>query len=55
MLAWVVVQNDVFVNYIDGMLIVFFYSIFQTFAGFTYVRKVAIFFWEGPFIDYILF
>ena len=37
------------------MVIVFFYSIFQTFAGFFYVRKVAIFFSAGPFVDYVLF
>ena len=32
------VGNAVFVNYTGGMTIVFFYSIFQTFAGFSYVE-----------------
>ena len=51
----VVVGNVVFVNWPGHMIIVFFYSIFQTSAGFTCVRKVAIFFWAGPFIHYVLF
>ena len=45
----VVVGNAVLVNCTGDMTIVFLYSIFQTSAGFSYVRKVAIFFWEGPF------
>ena len=51
----VFVQNAVFVNCTGDMTIVFFYSIFQTSAGFSCVRKVAIFFWIGPFVDYICF
>ena len=39
----VVVGNAVFINCTDDLTIVFFYSIFQTSAGFSYVRKIAIF------------
>ena len=49
-----VVGNAVFINCTGDMAIVFFYSIFQTSAGFFYVRKVAIFFWAGPFVDYVV-
>ena len=51
----VIVGNAMFVNYTGDMTIVFFYTIFNTSAGFTYVRMVAIFFWVGPFVDYVLF
>ena len=54
MLAWVVVGNAVYVKCICDMTM-FFYSIFQTSAGFLYVRKGTIFFWVGPFVDYVLF
>ena len=49
--------NAVFVNCTSEIIIVFFYSIFQTSAGFSYVRKVEIFFWAWPFVflDYVLF
>ena len=40
----VIAGNDMFVNCTDDMTIVFFYSIFQTSAGFSYVRKIVIFF-----------
>ena len=50
-----VVGNAVFVSCTGDMTIGFFFSIFQTSAGFSYIRKVAIFFWAGPFVDYILF
>ena len=50
-----VVRNVVLVNCTGDMTIVFFYSIFQTSAGFSYVRKAAMFFWAGPFEDYVVF
>ena len=50
-----VVGNATFLNCAGYITIVFFYSIFQTSAGFSYVRKVANFFWAGPFVDYVLF
>ena len=50
-----VVGKVMFVYCTGDMTIVFFYSMFQTSAGFSYMRKVALFFWEGPFIDYVLF
>ena len=40
----IVVGNDVFVNSTAFMTIVFFYSIFQISAGFSYVWKLVIFF-----------
>ena len=40
----VVVGNAVYVSCNGHMTIVFFYSIFQTSAGFTCVRKVAVLF-----------
>ena len=49
--SWVVVGNAVFVNCTGDMAVMFFYSIFQTSAGFCCIRKVAIFFWGGPFVD----
>ena len=48
----VVLRSAVYVNLTGDMTIVFFYSIFQTSAGFSYVRKDAVFFWAGPFIHY---
>ena len=53
----VVDGNAVFVNCTSEMIIVSFYSGFQTSAGFSYVRKVEIFFWAWPFVflDYVLF
>ena len=50
-----VVGNAVFANCTGDMTIVFFFSIFQTFTGFSYVTKVAIFLLSGPFVDYIPF
>ena len=50
-----VVGNAVFVNCTGDMTIVFFYSVFKTSAGFSNVRKVAIFFCVGAFVDYVLF
>ena len=47
----VVVGNVVFVDCNVNMTIVFFCSIFQTSAGFSYVRKVANFFWAEQFVD----
>ena len=44
-----------FINYTGDMTVVFFYFIFQTSAGFSYARKVAIFFMAGLFVDYVLF
>ena len=44
-----------YVNCIGDMTTVFFCSILETSAGFFYVRKVAIFFWAGPFLDHALF
>ena len=44
------VGNTVFVNYTGDMIIVFFYSIFQNSSGISYVGKVTIFFWTGPFL-----
>ena len=41
----VVILNVVFVNCTGDMSIMFLYSIFQTSAGISCVRKVAIFFW----------
>ena len=38
-----------------GDMTTVFYSIFQTSAGFSYVRKAAIFFWAGLIVDYVLF
>ena len=49
----VVVGNAVFVNCTHDMTIVFIYSILQTYTGFSYVRKVAIFFWAGPIVDHV--
>ena len=40
----VVVGNAICANCIADMTIVLFYSIFQTYAGFPHVRKVAVFF-----------
>ena len=51
----VVVGNAVFVNCTDVMIIVFFYYVFQASVGLFYVRKVAIFVWVGPFVDYALY
>ena len=42
------------VNCIRSITIVFFYSIFQTSAGFSYVGKVTILVWAGPFVDSVL-
>ena len=53
--SWLVVWNAVFVNSTGDMTIVFFYTIFQTPVGFSLVKKVAIFFLAGPFVDYVLF
>ena len=53
--GWVVVVgNSVFVNCSSDMAIVFFYSIFQPSARFSHVRKVAVSFLAGPFLDCIL-
>ena len=49
-----VVANTVLANYTDDVTTAFFYSIFQTSAGITYVGKVTIFFWAGPFVDKVL-
>ena len=38
-----------------NMSIVFFYSTFQAFAGFSYERKIGIFFWAESFVGYVLF
>ena len=46
--AGMVVGNDEFVSCTGDM-------IFQTSIGFSQVRKVANFFWAGPFEDYVLF
>ena len=51
----VVVGNAVYVKCTGDMTIVFFYSIFHTSTGISCVKKVASFFWEGPFLDYVLF
>ena len=40
MLAWVVVGNSVYVNCTGDRTIVFFYSYFQTSAGFSYVDRL---------------
>ena len=45
------VGNTVLADSIGDMTIMFFYSIFQTSVGFSYVGKVEISFWEGPFVD----
>ena len=51
----VVVAKAAFVNCSGDMTIVFYSSIFQTYTGFFYVRKVAFSFWAGPLVDYVLF
>ena len=51
----VIVANAVFANCTGGITNLFFYCIFLTPARFPYVKKVAIFFWAGPFVDYVLF
>ena len=51
----VIVGNAVFVNCTGDMATVFFNSISQTSAGFSYVTKVVIFILAGPFVDYVLF
>ena len=48
------VGNVVFVNCTGDVTVVFFYTIFQTTAGFSYKRKFVIFFQAGPFVDYVL-
>ena len=50
-----VVGKAVYVHCTGDMTTVFFHSIFQISGGFFYVRKVAIIFWVGPFIDYFPF
>ena len=50
-----VIGNTLFANCTGDMTIVFFYSIFQMSAGFFCVKKVAIFFWAGPSVNYALF
>ena len=47
----VVVGNGVFVNCTGDRTNVFFCSIFQTSAGICYIRKVAILFLAGLFVD----
>ena len=47
-LGWLL--DILFVNCTSDMTIVFFYSVFQTSAGFSYVRKGCIFL-VGPFVD----
>ena len=49
------VGNGVYVNCTGEITIVFFYSVFLIHAGFFNVRKVAIFFLAGPFVDYVCF
>ena len=51
----VLAENAVFVNFTSDINIVLFYSFFQTSAGFSYIREVAISFWPGPFANYVLF
>ena len=50
-----VVGHTVLVNCTSDMTVVFFNSIFQTSGGLSYVGKDTIFFWTGPFVDYVLF
>ena len=47
--------NPVFVNCTGDMTIVSFYSIFQTSAGFSCVRKVEVSIWAAQFVDYVFF
>ena len=49
------VGNAMYVNCTGDMTIMFFNSIFQTPAGSSYVRKVAISFWTGPVVYYVWF
>ena len=51
----VIVGHVVYVNCTGDMIILVFYSVFQASAGFSYVRKVSIFIWAGPLVDYVLF
>ena len=51
----VVIGNTVFVNCTGDMTIVFFYSVIRIPAGFSFVRKVTIYFQTGTFVDYVLF
>ena len=51
----VVVGNALFVNCTDSMTIAFLHPIFQASAGFSYLRKVTVFFWEGSIVDYVWF
>ena len=53
--SWVVVGNDDYFKCTGEMTTVFLYCIYQTSAGLSYVRKVANFFWTGPFVYYDFF
>ena len=50
-----IIGNAVYVNCTGVITFVFYYSIFQTSPAFSYVEEVAIFFWAGLFVDYVLF
>ena len=49
------VGSGMLVGNTGNMTIVYLYSIFQTSAGLSYVRKIAIFFCAVPFIEYVYF
>ena len=49
-----VIGKTVLVDYSGDVTIVFFYSTFETSAGFSYVGKVAIFFSTGSFVYNVL-
>ena len=51
----VIVGNAVFVNCTGYRTTVFLYPIFQTSAGFSYVRKFAVFLWAKLFVGFVLF
>ena len=50
-----VVGNAGFVNCTDDITTVSFYSILQTSAGFSYVKKASVIIYAGLLVDYVLF
>ena len=49
------VGHTVLVNSTGDVTAVFFDSILQTSTGLTYVGRVKIFYWAGPFVDNVWF
>ena len=50
-----IVGHTLLVNSTGDVTVVFFDFLLQTSVGLTYVGKVTIFFWPGPFVNTVLF